>query len=105
MNDKTYHVFFKNLANPLRTKIIAGLKDKPSSVNKLSKRLGIEQSKLSHAFASLKKCNFVDFEQKGKQRIYFLNKTVLPILELIDKHAQTSCNCRGCSIKYCGTKK
>lgn len=92
----TYHVFFRNLANPIKTKIISALKEKESSVNKLVKKLNIEQSKLSHALTSLKSCNIVNFKQRGKQRIYYLNKeTIVPILKIIDKH----------TCKYCKYKK
>lgn len=95
MNKNTYHIFFRNLANPIKIKIISELKIKKSSVSELSKKTGIEQSKLSHALTSLKVCNIVEVEQKGKQRIYSLNKeTIIPILELIDKHEKKFCkNC------------
>jgi len=100
MNSNTYHFFFRNLANPIKINIISFLKEKESSVGELSKELKIEQSKLSHALRSLKCCNIVDFKQKGKQRIYFLNKdTILPMLKLIDKHEKTFCGGR-CAI--CG---
>jgi len=98
MNNNTYHIFFRNLANPLKIKIISSLKKKESSVSELSKALNMEQSKLSHALASLKCCNIVKVKQKGKQRIYFLNKnTIIPMLKLIDKHAKTFCK----GICYC----
>ena len=98
MNCSPYHVFFRNLGNPLRIKIISALKEKPSSVNVLSKKLKVEQSKLSHALASLRACNLVISEQKGKQRIYSLNKkTMIPVLELIDKHAKEFCTNKECS--------
>ncbi len=91
-SDKTYHYFFRNLANPLKIKIISCLKDKGKSVTELIKDLRVEQSKLSHALSSLKACNIVDVKQEGKQRIYSLNKkTIVPILNLIDKHAITHC--------------
>ncbi len=99
MLKSTYHVFFGNLANPLRIDIISKLKEKPRSVGDISKELGVEQSKISHALASLKSCNIVEVEQKGKSRIYSLKKkTVIPILNLIDKHAKTFCggNCKEC---------
>ena len=87
----TYHVFFRNLANPVKIAIITALKDKESSVNELVERLGIEQSKLSHALASLNHCSIVQSKQEGKKRIYSLNKkTILPILKLIDNH---KCDC------------
>ena len=88
----TYHIFFRNLANPVKIAIITALKEKESSVNELVERLGIEQSKLSHALASLNHCNIVQSKQDGKKRIYSLNKkTVLPILKLIDNHKCEFC--------------
>jgi len=95
-----YYPFFRNLANPLRIEIIKALKEKESSVSELGDKLKVEQSKLSHALASLKKCKIVEDKKEGKQRIYFLNKkTIVPILKLIDKHASEFCkirNCKGC---------
>ncbi|MBR9701334.1 winged helix-turn-helix transcriptional regulator [Candidatus Pacearchaeota archaeon] len=99
MNNSTYHIFFTNLSNPLRIKIVTSLRQKDKNVTELSKELKVEQSKVSHALASLKCCNIVDVKQKGKQRIYSLNKkTVVPMLKLIDKHAKTFCagDCKGC---------
>ena len=91
-SNKTYHYFFRNLANPLQIKIISCLKSKEKSVTELVKELKIEQSKLSHALSSLKACNIVKVKQKGKSRIYSLNKkTIVPILNLIDKHAISNC--------------
>lgn len=96
MNCNTYHIFFRNLANPIKTKIITALKEKESSVNELSKKLKIEQSKLSHALSSLRFCNLVLVKQKGKKRIYSLNKkTIIPILKVIDKHKCTYCKSCG----------
>ena len=92
MKNSTYHVFFRNLANPVKIKIISALREKESSVSELAEKLKIEQSKLSHSLASLKCCNIVKVKRKGKQRIYFLNKdTIIPMLNLIDKHAKTFC--------------
>ena len=95
---KTYHHFFGNLSNPLKVDIILSLRKKEKNVTEISKDLKGEQSKISHSLASLKKCNIVQSKQKGKQRIYSLNKkTIVPMLELIDKHAQAQCN--KCSFK------
>ncbi len=93
-----YHIFFKNLANGVKIDIISSLKEKPKSVNELVTELGVEQSKLSHALANLRFCSLVDSKQVGKKRIYTLNKkTILPILKIIDKHRETTC--QGCSLK------
>ncbi|MCK5149489.1 winged helix-turn-helix transcriptional regulator [Candidatus Pacearchaeota archaeon] len=100
MNNNTYHIFFTNLANPLKIEIIVSLKKREKNVTELSKELKIEQSKVSHALASLRCCNIVKVKQKGKQRIYFLNKdTIIPMLKLIDKHAKTFC--KECCCKEC----
>lgn len=100
-NFSTYHVFFRNLANPLKIKIISALKEKESSVSDLTYELKVEQSKISHALALLKKCNIVKSEKKGKERIYSLNKkTIIPLLKMIDEHSHSFCHCKEC--KGCG---
>lgn len=92
MESRTYFTFFSNLANPLRIRIISVLKEEEMPVNSIAKKLGAEQSKISHALARLKRCNIVKVRDKGKQRIYSLNKkTILPMLEIIDKHSKLNC--------------
>lgn len=102
MNNKTYHIFFSKLSSALKIEIIGLLKknEKGLSVGEIAKNMWVEQSKLSHALADLRECNLVRVKQKGKKRIYSLNKeTMLPILEIIDKHAQSYCggNCAYCT--------
>ena len=99
MKNSPYHIFFNNLANPLRIKIISSLKIKSKTVTELVKELKVEQSKISHALKNLWTCNLVDFKQRGKERIYSLNKkTLVPILKLIDQHSKVNCNGR---CKFC----
>ncbi len=99
MKEKTYDIFFSNLSNKLKMKIILSLKKSRKSVTELSKSLKTEQSKISHALSSLRCCNIVKVKQKGKQRIYELNKkTIIPILKIIEKHSKTFCKGR-CSCK------
>jgi DNA-binding transcriptional ArsR family regulator len=87
-----YYIFFGNLANPLKVDIISALKEKDSSVQELSRELKAEQSKISHALCSLKHCSIVNVKQSGKKRIYSLNKeTILPMLDIIDKHETKFC--------------
>ena len=87
-----YHLFFGNLVNSLKIDIITELKKKPLSVLELAKKINAEQSKLSHALASLRHCSIVLVKQQGKKRIYYLNKeTILPILKIIDKHESKFC--------------
>lgn len=100
-NYSTYHVFFRNLANPLKIRIILELKKKERNVTELSEKLKVEQSKVSHALILLKKCNIVKLRREGKQRIYSLNKkTISPLFELIDEHSKSFCKCREC--RGCG---
>ena len=95
MKCDAYHRFFKNLANPLKMRIVEELKNKPMSVNELVEKINEEQSKISHALANLRFCSIVTSSQEGKQRIYSLNKkTIVPILEIIDNHRSNFCT--GC---------
>lgn len=99
MKTATYHIFFNNLANPLRVRIISVLKNKEMCVGDLSSELKVEQSKLSHALSSMKECNLVKVRQNGKLRIYSINrKTLMPILNIIDNHAMEECgnDCKKC---------
>jgi len=87
-----YHIFFGNLSNKLKVDIISELKDKERSVLDLAKKLNVEQSKLSHALASLRCCSIVNVKQVGKKRVYSLNReTILPILKMIDVHEDKFC--------------
>src|SRR3989344_6068792 len=69
---KPYHLCFETLANELRLKIIDNLKEKPLSVEELSKRVGAERSTVSHSLQMLRECSYVDVEKAGKQRVYSL---------------------------------
>ena len=103
MKKTTYHIFFSNLASPLRVDIISQLRNKEMCVMEISKSLRVEQSKLSHALSGLRECNLVNVKQKGKKRVYSLNKkTLIPILRIIDKHSRSYCggNCSTCLIKH-----
>ena len=92
MENIKYYPFFGNLANPLKIRIVGMLKEKEMSVLDLAKELKEEQSKISHALKSLKNCAIVQMKQKGKQRIYHLNKeTILPMLEILDQHESKYC--------------
>lgn len=102
MAKSTYHIFFTNLANPLKIDIILCLKNNPKNVGEIVDCLKVEQSKVSHALSSLKGCKIVDMKKEGKQRIYSLNEdTIVPMLKLIDQHSTKFCNknCVGCPRK------
>jgi len=95
MNCNSYADFFQNFANKTRFGIIMVLK-KPLSVTEISEELKEEQSAISHNLKKLLDCRIITVKQKGKQRIYSLNKeTVVPILKLIEKHTHKNCElCR-----------
>lgn len=102
LDHKSYHIFFTNLANPLRIGIILCIRNKKMNVSEICKELGVEQSKISHALSSLKSCNIIKSEKKGKERIYSLNKnTIVPMLKLIDKHANLHCKNKCCMNEQC----
>ena len=98
-----YHLCFETLANELRIGIIKVLQEKPLSVKGLMKRLNTEQSRVSHSLEMLRVCNYVDFEVRGRERIYFLKKGVSEgmkaakssapeMLEFADSHLANYCN-------------
>ncbi|MBU0958952.1 MAG: metalloregulator ArsR/SmtB family transcription factor [Nanoarchaeota archaeon] len=92
--ENPYHLFFTNLANPLKIEIMMSLRAKEKNVTELSNALKMEQSKISHALASLRCCNIVGVKQKGKERIYSLDKTTIPLWDLIAKNRKNVCeNC------------
>jgi ArsR family transcriptional regulator len=96
VNKSAYYPFFKKLANPLRIRIITSLaasRNSGKTVNELASDLNVEQSKLSHALKELSGCSIVKAERRGKNMIYSVNKSVMDVLKLIDKHSQTCCKC------------
>ena len=105
MNRKTYEVFFKILADPTRLDIINFLRKGSRNVSEISKRLNLEQSRVSHNLKTLNNYGFLTIKQAGKQRFYSLDKkTIIPLLKLTDKFVKRyydhlcECNC----IKKCG---
>lgn len=99
MSCSAYYVFFRNLANPLKMRIITELRKSSLSVNEITDKLKAEQSKVSHALSNLKICNIVTSRVEGKQRIYSLNKkTIIPIFDIIDNHKLSYCK-GGCCMR------
>ena len=97
LNHQSYNIFFSNLANPLKIGIVLSLREKEKNVTEIKKDLNVEQSKISHALQSLKNCDIVYVEQRGKERVYSLNKdTIVPMLDLINKHANVHCKNKSC---------
>jgi DNA-binding transcriptional ArsR family regulator len=99
MKCKSYKVFFETISNDTRLSIIELLQEEPMSVTEICTKLDQEQSKISHNLRCLADCNLLDVKQKGKQRIYSLNKdTMVPLMKLVEKHVKTHC-CNKCKMK------
>jgi DNA-binding transcriptional ArsR family regulator len=89
---QSYNEFFQVLANPTNQTIINSLLKKPQNVSEIAESTKLEQSKVSHSLKRLYECKIVHVKRSGKQRVYSLNKeTIVPILEIVDKHAQKMC--------------
>ncbi|MBR9683037.1 winged helix-turn-helix transcriptional regulator [Candidatus Woesearchaeota archaeon] len=98
MKCNAYEIFFMNFANKTKLDIIYSLREGPLSVLEIAQKIGEEQSKISHNLRKMSECRLLNVEQRGKQRIYSLNReTVIPMLELVEKHVKTCCCAGGCS--------
>lgn len=92
MKNDSYENFFMNFANKTRLHIILSLRDKPLSVNMIAKRIGGEQSNVSHHLKSLTNCNVLNVEKIGKQRVYSINeKTVGAMFKIVRQHVFNNC--------------
>ena len=105
MNKKSYEVFFKTLADPTRLDIINLLRKDSRNVGEISKKLNLEQSRVSHNLKVLHNYGFLTIKRVGKQRFYSLDKkTIIPLLKLTDKFVKRyhihlkDCGC----LKSCG---
>ncbi len=87
-----YKLFFGTLVSGSRLKIINLLRKGKKNVSEIIKETKSEQTVVSHDLKRLKNCGFVKSEIKGKYRYYRLNnKTIKPLIELIDKHMAGHC--------------
>ena len=96
---ETYVQFFSSLSDLSRLEIIKSLRDSPKNVSELSQTLNYEQSRVSHNLRKLKELGFVVQKPNGKERVYEIDKTITPLLKLIDTHVDTYykhyCKCKG----------
>lgn len=83
-----YEKFFKTIANETRFEIVRLLTKGPQSVNQISEKLNFEQSRVSHNLKRLECYGFIICENKGKQRIYSIDKKshIVDIISGIDKY-------------------
>lgn len=98
MNCRPYNYFFMNFANKANMEIISVLINEPMNVSAIIEKTNQEQSAVSHRLKNLTHCNILNVEQKGRERIYSLNKkTIIPILKLVEEHTMKNCT-------YCDKK-
>lgn len=90
--DKPHQFFFETLGNQTRWEIIHLLLAKAYRATDIAKKLGYEQSLVSHHLKRLATCGFVKAEINSTERIYHINRaTISPLLELVDKHVNQFC--------------
>ena len=93
-----YKIFFETLGNKVRWEIVHLLQNGEENATEIARKLKYEQSLISHHLKRLEICGLVAVEQKGRKRVYRLNQeTILPLLQLMDKHINTFC-------KQCASK-
>ena len=87
-----YKIFFGTLFSESRLKIINLLRTEEKNVSEIVSELGLDQTAVSHDLARMKRCGFVTSERNKKFIYYKLNKkTILPLMDLIDKHMGQFC--------------
>jgi DNA-binding transcriptional ArsR family regulator len=88
--------FFSTLANPTRLAILEKLRDKPMNVTSLADVIGQEQSMVSHNLKTLERCNLVQSERRGKEKVYSINaETVDGLFRVVENHAANHCPFHG----------
>ncbi len=87
-----YKIFFSTVVSESRLRIINFLRSGKKNVSEIIKELNMNQANVSHDLARLKRCGFVLVEANKQYRYYKLNeKTIKPIMNLIDKHMAEYC--------------
>lgn len=87
-----YKIFFGTLVSEPRLRIINLLRKGKKNVSEIIEELKMDQTGVSHNLARLKECGFVKTAVEGKYRYYMLNdKTIEPLMSLIDKHMSQHC--------------
>ncbi|HQU08283.1 MAG: hypothetical protein B7X04_03670 [Parcubacteria group bacterium 21-54-25] len=90
--NKPHKLFFETLGNEARWDIVHLLLRKHYRATDIARELGYEQSLVSHHLKRLQTCGFVRVEAQGNERVYYLNeKTIRPLLKLVDKHINEFC--------------
>jgi ArsR family transcriptional regulator len=79
--------FFKILSDPVRLDILKFIKSNPSSSGKIQAALNISQSYASHQLKKLYDADLIEYEKKGKIKIYKpKNNSIYKLLALIQSY-------------------
>ena len=92
LQDAAYELFFTSLSNPNRLKILNELRKKRMNVSEICKKTGFEQTMVSHNLKRLEHCGMIFSQKEGRFKYFQVNEeSILPILNLIDKHMNQFC--------------
>lgn len=87
-----HKIFLQTLGNKIRWQIAHLLMEESCRSTEIAKKLGYEQSLVSHHLRRLENCGFVMVRKNGLERIYQINKkTIKPLLKLVDNHINKFC--------------
>jgi DNA-binding transcriptional ArsR family regulator len=87
-----YKIFFGTLFSESRLRIINLLRNGKKNVSEIVDELDMDQTAVSHDLSRMKRCGFVISERDKKFVYYKLNKkTIVPLMNLIDKHMGQFC--------------
>lgn len=64
---------FETLANELRVQILTLLEAGSMNVSDLTKKIGVERTRVSHSLEMLRNCKLVTMTKQGKEHIYAIN--------------------------------
>jgi DNA-binding transcriptional ArsR family regulator len=79
--------FFKVLGDPVRLEILELIKNNPSTSGKIQETLNISQSFASHQLKKLFDADLIEYEKKGKTKIYKAkNDSIYKLLALIQSY-------------------
>lgn len=79
----------KILSDPTRLKIVIALANEPLCVCDLEVVLQMSQSAISHQLRSLKECNIVMYERKGKNVEYrLIDEHIYTLITLVKEHSE-----------------
>ena len=82
-------LFFLALANQNRLRMLELLSREALTVGEIQRRLGLDQTTVSHSLKCLAFCGFVSYWRRGRNKIYYVDKqSVRDLLRIADEHVR-----------------